>query len=78
MPVGHVSELSDAEDESSAAQKSGKLSDIYSTAVPSVDSAVESWDGSGIDTSFGNQGTVKNKSTFKAGIIAFMLDLSLP
>uniref|UniRef100_A0A803W0V4 Glutamate receptor interacting protein 1 n=1 Tax=Ficedula albicollis TaxID=59894 RepID=A0A803W0V4_FICAL len=55
-PVGHVSELSDAEDESSAAQKSGKLSDIYSTTVPSVDSAVESWDGSGIDTSFGNQG----------------------
>ncbi|XP_064275496.1 glutamate receptor-interacting protein 1 isoform X8 [Passer domesticus] len=56
VPVGHVSELSDAEDESSAAQKSGKLSDIYSTAVPSVDSAVESWDGSAIDTSFGNQG----------------------
>nr|XP_054487426.1 glutamate receptor-interacting protein 1 isoform X3 [Agelaius phoeniceus] len=56
VPVGHVSELSDAEDESSAAQKSGKLSDIYSTTVPSVDSAVESWDGSAIDTSFGNQG----------------------
>ncbi|XP_021403043.2 glutamate receptor-interacting protein 1 isoform X1 [Lonchura striata] len=56
VPVGHASELSDAEDESSAAQKSAKLSDIYSTTVPSVDSAVESWDGSGIDTSFGNQG----------------------
>ncbi|XP_040451870.1 glutamate receptor-interacting protein 1 isoform X4 [Falco naumanni] len=56
VPVGHVSELSDAEDETSAAQKSGKLSDFYSTTVPSVDSAVESWDGSGIDTSFGNQG----------------------
>uniref|UniRef100_A0A663FH57 Glutamate receptor interacting protein 1 n=1 Tax=Aquila chrysaetos chrysaetos TaxID=223781 RepID=A0A663FH57_AQUCH len=55
VPVGHISELSDAEDETSAAQKSGKLSDIYSTTVPSVDSAVESWDGSGIDTSFGNQ-----------------------
>ncbi|XP_059672058.1 glutamate receptor-interacting protein 1 isoform X1 [Gavia stellata] len=54
--VGHISELSDAEDETSAAQKSGKLPDIYSTTVPSVDSAVESWDGSGIDTSFGNQG----------------------
>lgn len=58
--MGHVSELSDAEDEPSAAQKSGKLSDIYSTTVPSVDSAVESWDGSGIDTSFGNQGTITN------------------
>ncbi|XP_048789882.1 glutamate receptor-interacting protein 1 isoform X5 [Lagopus muta] len=56
VPVGHLTELSDAEDETSAAQKSGKLSDIYSATVPSVDSAVESWDGSGIDTSFGNQG----------------------
>ncbi|XP_064511811.1 glutamate receptor-interacting protein 1 isoform X8 [Pseudopipra pipra] len=56
VPVGHMSELSDAEDESSAAQKSGMLSDVYSATVPSVDSAVESWDGSGIDTSFGNQG----------------------
>ncbi|XP_050748266.1 glutamate receptor-interacting protein 1 isoform X2 [Gymnogyps californianus] len=56
VPVGHISELTDAEDETPAAQKSGKLSDIYSTTVPSVDSAVESWDGSGIDTSFGNQG----------------------
>ncbi|XP_075787338.1 glutamate receptor-interacting protein 1 isoform X1 [Pelodiscus sinensis] len=53
---GHLSELSDAEDESSSTQKPGKLSDIYSTTVPSVDSAVESWDGSGIDTNFGNQG----------------------
>ncbi|XP_052525059.1 glutamate receptor-interacting protein 1 isoform X6 [Tympanuchus pallidicinctus] len=56
VPVGHITELSDAEDETSATQKSGKLSDIYSATVPSVDSAVESWDGSGIDTSFGNQG----------------------
>ncbi|XP_010180070.1 PREDICTED: glutamate receptor-interacting protein 1 [Mesitornis unicolor] len=56
VPVGHGSELSDAEDETSAAQKSDKLSDVYSTTVPSVDSAVELWDGSGIDTSFGSQG----------------------
>ncbi|XP_064022358.1 glutamate receptor-interacting protein 1 isoform X6 [Pogoniulus pusillus] len=57
VPVGHLSELSDAEDEASAAQKSSKLSDVYSTTVPSVDSAVESWDGSGVDASFGNQGS---------------------
>uniref|UniRef100_A0A672V5P3 Glutamate receptor interacting protein 1 n=1 Tax=Strigops habroptila TaxID=2489341 RepID=A0A672V5P3_STRHB len=71
VPVGHISELSDAEDETSAAQKSGKLSDIYSTTVPSVDSAVESWDGSGVDTSFGNQGTITNslfhKGTWASG-----------
>uniref|UniRef100_A0A8C8YM74 Glutamate receptor interacting protein 1 n=1 Tax=Prolemur simus TaxID=1328070 RepID=A0A8C8YM74_PROSS len=33
-----------------------KLSDMYPSTVPSVDSAVDSWDGSGIDTSYGNQG----------------------
>uniref|UniRef100_A0A3P8Y9T9 PDZ domain-containing protein n=1 Tax=Esox lucius TaxID=8010 RepID=A0A3P8Y9T9_ESOLU len=42
---------------SSRPQKPGKqLSDLYSTTIPSVDSAVESWDGSGIDTSFSAQG----------------------
>ncbi|XP_074869543.1 glutamate receptor-interacting protein 1 isoform X5 [Carettochelys insculpta] len=54
---GHLSELSDAEDENSSTQKPSKLSDIYCTTVPSVDSAVESWDGSGVDTTFGSQGS---------------------
>ncbi|XP_069085250.1 glutamate receptor-interacting protein 1 isoform X1 [Pleurodeles waltl] len=53
---GQLSELSDGEEDSSAAQKPGKLLDMYSNAVPSVDSAVESWDGSGIDTGYGSQG----------------------
>lgn len=52
--TGHLGELSDAEDENQ--QKPGKLSDIYSTTIPSVDSAVESWDGSAIDASFIPQG----------------------
>ncbi|KAJ8249600.1 hypothetical protein COCON_G00228160 [Conger conger] len=47
---GGLSELSDGEDQSQAAQKGGKLSDVFSTTIPSVDSAVESWDGSAIDT----------------------------
>ncbi|KAI5617900.1 glutamate receptor-interacting protein 1, partial [Silurus asotus] len=50
---GHLGELSDVEDENQ--QKLGKLSDIYSTTIPSVDSAVESWDGSAIDSSFSPQ-----------------------
>ncbi|TSK13268.1 Glutamate receptor-interacting protein 1 [Bagarius yarrelli] len=50
--TGRLGELSDAEDEN---QKTGKLSDIYSTTIPSVDSAVESWDGSAIDASFSPQ-----------------------
>ncbi|XP_033619655.1 glutamate receptor-interacting protein 1 isoform X4 [Fukomys damarensis] len=53
----HLSDLGDVEEDSSAAQKPGKLSDVYPSTVPSVDSAVDSWDGSGIDTSYGNQGT---------------------
>ncbi|XP_023682026.1 glutamate receptor-interacting protein 1 isoform X11 [Paramormyrops kingsleyae] len=53
---GHLSELSDMEDETQVLQKPGKLSDIYSTTIPSVDSAVESWDGSAIDTALSSQG----------------------
>ncbi|XP_015265988.1 PREDICTED: glutamate receptor-interacting protein 1 [Gekko japonicus] len=53
---GHLNESSDMEEDAATTQKPGKLSEIYSTTVPSVDSAVESWDGSGIDNSYGSQG----------------------
>ncbi|XP_046286605.2 glutamate receptor-interacting protein 1 isoform X10 [Marmota monax] len=53
----HLSDLGDVEEDSSSMQKPSKLSDMYTTAVPSVDSAVDSWDGSGIEASYGNQGT---------------------
>uniref|UniRef100_A0A4W3K0B9 Glutamate receptor interacting protein 2 n=1 Tax=Callorhinchus milii TaxID=7868 RepID=A0A4W3K0B9_CALMI len=53
---GAVSELSDPEDELPDLQKTSKLSEIYSATIPSVDSAMESWDGSGIDCGFGSQG----------------------
>ncbi|XP_018611488.1 glutamate receptor-interacting protein 1 isoform X3 [Scleropages formosus] len=52
---GRLSELSDVEDDAQAGPKPSKLSDIYSTTIPSVDSAVESWDGSAIDTAFSSQ-----------------------
>ncbi|XP_032894143.1 glutamate receptor-interacting protein 1 isoform X4 [Amblyraja radiata] len=52
---GRMSELSDAEDDISTGQNAVKLCEMYSATIPSVDSAVESWDGSGIDTSYGNQ-----------------------
>ncbi|XP_011831967.1 PREDICTED: glutamate receptor-interacting protein 1 isoform X3 [Mandrillus leucophaeus] len=55
--ASHLSDLGDVEEDSSPAQKPGKLSDMYPSTVPSVDSAVDSWDGSAIDTSYGNQGT---------------------
>uniref|UniRef100_A0A671QZR6 Glutamate receptor-interacting protein 1-like n=1 Tax=Sinocyclocheilus anshuiensis TaxID=1608454 RepID=A0A671QZR6_9TELE len=47
--TGRLNDLSDMEDDGQAGQKPGKLSDIYSTTIPSVDSAVESWDGSAMD-----------------------------
>uniref|UniRef100_A0A8C2EPD3 Glutamate receptor interacting protein 2b n=1 Tax=Cyprinus carpio TaxID=7962 RepID=A0A8C2EPD3_CYPCA len=49
-------ELSDNEDEMTDSQKTNKLSDIYSTTIPSVDSAMESWDGSGMDAGYSSQG----------------------
>ncbi|XP_044879806.1 glutamate receptor-interacting protein 2 isoform X4 [Mauremys mutica] len=54
---GSMNEVSDPEDELTDSQKTSKLSDIYSTTIPSVDSAMESWDGSGIDAGYGSQGT---------------------
>nr|XP_015096090.2 glutamate receptor-interacting protein 1 isoform X2 [Vicugna pacos] len=58
FPVpSHVSDLGDVEEDSSPAQKPGKLTDTYPSTVPSVDSAVDSWDGSGIEASYGSQGT---------------------
>uniref|UniRef100_A0A3Q2PAW4 Glutamate receptor interacting protein 2 n=1 Tax=Fundulus heteroclitus TaxID=8078 RepID=A0A3Q2PAW4_FUNHE len=38
-------------------QQTNKLSELYSTTIPSVDSAMESWDGSGLDAGYGSQGT---------------------
>ncbi|XP_056430200.1 glutamate receptor-interacting protein 1 isoform X19 [Hyla sarda] len=55
-PSSRISELCDTEDDTPVTQKSSNLSDIYSTTVPSVDSAVESWDGSAVDTAYGSQG----------------------
>ncbi|XP_055986692.1 glutamate receptor-interacting protein 1 isoform X4 [Sorex fumeus] len=62
----HLSDLGDVEEDSSSSQKTGKLTDMYPSTVPSVDSAVDSWDGSGIDTNYGNQGT-----SFQAAGYAF-------
>ncbi|XP_067092608.1 glutamate receptor-interacting protein 2 [Osmerus mordax] len=52
-----TTELSDGEDELTDSQRTNKLSEIYSTTIPSVDSAMESWDGSGLDAGYGSQGT---------------------
>lgn len=51
-----MNEGSDPEDDLTDSQKTSKLSEIYSTTIPSVDSALESWDGSGIETGYSSQG----------------------
>uniref|UniRef100_A0A8D3DZG1 Glutamate receptor interacting protein 2 n=1 Tax=Scophthalmus maximus TaxID=52904 RepID=A0A8D3DZG1_SCOMX len=51
------STLSDTEDDDlTDSQQTNKLSELYSTTIPSVDSAMESWDGSGQDAGYGSQG----------------------
>lgn len=52
-------ELSDPEeDDLTDSQQTNKLSELYSTTIPSVDSAMESWDGSGMDAGYGSQGKI--------------------
>uniref|UniRef100_A0A3Q3F2X8 Glutamate receptor interacting protein 2a n=1 Tax=Labrus bergylta TaxID=56723 RepID=A0A3Q3F2X8_9LABR len=48
--------LSDTEDDLTDFQKTSKHSEIYSATVPSIDSAMSSWDSSGFDAGYGSQG----------------------
>ncbi|XP_068109152.1 glutamate receptor-interacting protein 2 isoform X5 [Hyperolius riggenbachi] len=57
-----VNEGSDPEDDLTDSQKTSKLSEIYSTTIPSVDSALESWDGSGIETGYNSQGNYMHQA----------------
>uniref|UniRef100_A0A671TJZ4 Glutamate receptor interacting protein 2 n=1 Tax=Sparus aurata TaxID=8175 RepID=A0A671TJZ4_SPAAU len=56
-------EISDTEeDDLTDSQQTNKLSELYSTTIPSVDSAMESWDGSGMDAGYGSQGTYSHQA----------------
>ncbi|XP_075330830.1 glutamate receptor-interacting protein 2-like isoform X3 [Odontesthes bonariensis] len=55
--------LSDPEDELTDSQKTSKQSEIYSATVPSIDSAMSSWDSSGFDTGYISQGTYLHKAS---------------
>uniref|UniRef100_A0A8V5HDJ7 Uncharacterized protein n=1 Tax=Melopsittacus undulatus TaxID=13146 RepID=A0A8V5HDJ7_MELUD len=54
---GSINEVSDPEDDLTDSQKTSKLSEIYSSTIPSMDNVMDSWDGSGIDAGYGSQGT---------------------
>uniref|UniRef100_A0A667ZT81 Glutamate receptor interacting protein 2a n=1 Tax=Myripristis murdjan TaxID=586833 RepID=A0A667ZT81_9TELE len=49
-------------DELTDSQKTSKHSEVYSATVPSIDSAMSSWDGSGFDGGYGSQGTYLHKA----------------
>ncbi|KAG7520624.1 glutamate receptor-interacting protein 2-like isoform X1 [Solea senegalensis] len=53
--------LSDTEDELTDSHKTSKHSEVYSATVPSIDSALSSWDSSGFDAGFSSQGTYLHK-----------------
>uniref|UniRef100_A0A8C5DH36 Glutamate receptor-interacting protein 2-like n=1 Tax=Gouania willdenowi TaxID=441366 RepID=A0A8C5DH36_GOUWI len=49
--------LSDTDDDLLDFQRSSKHSEAYAATVPSIDSAMSSWDSSGFDAAYGSQGT---------------------
>uniref|UniRef100_A0A8D3AC92 Glutamate receptor interacting protein 2a n=1 Tax=Scophthalmus maximus TaxID=52904 RepID=A0A8D3AC92_SCOMX len=62
-PVDREAEfLSDTEDELTDSQKTSKHYEVYSATVPSIDSAMSSWDSSGFDAGYSNQGEVRSIS----------------
>ncbi|XP_057702767.1 glutamate receptor-interacting protein 2-like isoform X3 [Corythoichthys intestinalis] len=58
-------ELSDGDEDDltdlTDSQQTNKLSELYATTVPSVDSAMDSWDGSGLDAGYCSQGTYSHQ-----------------
>uniref|UniRef100_A0A669EK68 Glutamate receptor interacting protein 2a n=1 Tax=Oreochromis niloticus TaxID=8128 RepID=A0A669EK68_ORENI len=55
--------LSDTEDDLTDSQKTSKHSELYSATVPSIDSAMSSWDSSGFDAGYSSQGTYLHKGS---------------
>ncbi|XP_033942433.1 glutamate receptor-interacting protein 2a isoform X1 [Pseudochaenichthys georgianus] len=55
--------VSDTEDELTDSQKTSKHSEVYAATLPSLDSAMSSWDSSGFDAGYGSQGTYLHKAS---------------
>ncbi|XP_042347448.1 glutamate receptor-interacting protein 2-like isoform X2 [Plectropomus leopardus] len=55
--------LSDTEDDLTDSQKTSKHSEVYSATLPSIDSAMSSWDSSGFDAGYSSQGTYLHKAS---------------
>lgn len=59
-----ISDPEEEDDDLTDSQQTSKLSELYSTTVPSVDSAMDSWDGSGMDAVISSHGTTATTGTF--------------
>uniref|UniRef100_A0A3Q4MWE9 Glutamate receptor interacting protein 2a n=1 Tax=Neolamprologus brichardi TaxID=32507 RepID=A0A3Q4MWE9_NEOBR len=55
--------LSDTEDDLTDSQKTSKHSELYSATIPSIDSAMSSWDSSAFDAGYSSQGTYLHKGS---------------
>lgn len=74
-----VSDPEDEEDdELTDSQQTNQLSELYCTTLPSVDSAMESWDGSAMDAAFSAQGSTSTSITIAITTITMISAPTIP
>lgn len=60
------------DDELTDSQQTNQLSELYCTTLPSVDSAMESWDGSAMDAAYSGQGSTSTSIIITVTIITMI------
>lgn len=70
LPEREAAFLSDTEDDLTDFQKTIKHSEVYSATVPSIDSAMSSWDSSGFDAGYSSQGEALSDKEWPISCVA--------